>query len=564
MVARVLLANSNPELRQQYEVDLNVGISFDELYVTFPKKVFWMCSSGHLIHQKPRGRIQGRCLPCALDRNRKFLVDHHPKLVSEFDSTLNENVNPQRLYSRSPGNYWWKCRQSSHLHSYLATVGTRIKGRRCQFCAGIKILPGYNDWASIYPLQSLSWDHEANVDGDGNIIDPSTLGVENREQRSWICLEGNHARTISISAAIRGEKTGKRCRTCSGYKSIPGESDAPSLFPELLERLDTSQHDKQSLEGIHPGNRDIEFNWICIEGHSWKRSVAEEIRGKGCNKCLGREVWVGHTDLSSQYPEIAKEYCLELNLSDDTALDLPPDQVHVGSNSYSWWRCLEHRHEWKTTVQRRTLENTGCPFCSDRRVWPGYNDLATKRPDLVDEIDFDKHPELNPSQVLWVSHDYLNWVCEHDHPWPAQIYMRTKPGKSQRPTGCPSCADYGFDPSKSAELYLIRSKDLGALKVGITNTGTSRISRWIAQGWDVIERKSFKMGSQARLVEKAFHRWRRFVCEVPDFLEPKDVGTIGGWTETFSEAALGVTECRLKLDSLVKTQLKVSDESSSG
>ena len=552
MVAKVKLSDAHAELEHQFHRELNLGLTFEELYVTFPGKVFWTCPSGHLINQKPRGRIQGRCLPCALDRGRKFLADHHPHLLEEFDMALNENAKPERLYSRSPGSYWWKCRESSHNHSYLATVGTRIKGHKCSYCAGIKILPGYNDWASVYGPQNLSWDDEANLDLDGEKIDPTLLGVENKEQRNWICLEGNHPRSISISAAIRGEKVGKRCRSCSGYKAIPGESDAQTLFPELVERLDKRRHSPESLEGIHPGNRDNIFNWTCPEGHNWKRSVCEEIRAKGCNKCLGREVWTGHTDLQSQFPEIAEQYCLELNMVDDDTLKLTPDQIHMGSNALSWWRCREHNHEWKTSVQKRTLEKTGCPFCSDRKVWPGYNDLVTKRPDLVDEIDFDKHPELVPGELLWVSHDYIHWVCEFDHRWPAQLFMRTRPGKLQKPTGCPSCADYGFDPSKPAELYFIGNQGLGALKVGITNTGTSRIARWIAQGWEVVEVTHFTRGSNARLVEKAFHRWRRQICQVPDFLEPEDVGSIGGWTETYSQTALGLDETRTKLNSLLE------------
>jgi hypothetical protein len=390
-------------------------------------------------------------------------------------------------------------------------------------------------------------------------VDPRTLGLDNRKVFSWTCVTGNHERNISISSAIQGKRMGKECRSCSGYSCIAGVNDAFTLFPELRERLDRQLNGGIDLRNIHPGNRDIVLSWSCSKNHTWRRPFAEELKSKGCGKCSVIEVWEGHTDLLSQFPNVASEIAYDLNDNLDGFVQLPASQIHKNSGSDSWWRCARHGHTWRTKIEKRTREGTGCPYCSDRRVWPGFNDLWTKRPDLVSEIDFDKHPGLNPEALLWVSHMIINWVCSENHRWPTQLHLRTSIS-SRRPTGCPTCSVSGFKPEEPGLIYFIENKELFSFKVGITNVGTQRLSSWQFNGWNLLKTFEFEKGSEARFVEGRFHYWRRNVLQQQDFLSKEDVGRMGGWTETFNNEAVSSAEVLSRLQEIIDTRAAVSSK----
>ena len=60
---------------------------------------------------------------------------------------------------------------------------------------------------------------------------------------------------------------------------------------------------------------------------------------------------------------------------------LTPDTVSYGSKKKVWWTC-ENGHSWQTTVHVRS-EGSGCPYCTGRKVLPGFNDLDTLYPDVA-------------------------------------------------------------------------------------------------------------------------------------------------------------------------------------
>ena len=47
--------------------------------------------------------------------------------------------------------------------SYIASVGSRIKGTGCPYCAGQKVLEGYNDLATTNPELLEEWDYQKNT-----------------------------------------------------------------------------------------------------------------------------------------------------------------------------------------------------------------------------------------------------------------------------------------------------------------------------------------------------------------------------------------------------------------
>ena len=91
-----------------------------------------------------------------------------------------------------------------------------------------------------------------------------------------------------------------------------------------------------------------------------------------------------------------------------------PDEVPAGSHRHVWWMCKQG-HEWQAEVRCRTLYGNGCPFCANRAVLPGFNDLATLYPELAAEWHPTKNGALTPEQVLAGSEKRVWWQCGRGH-----------------------------------------------------------------------------------------------------------------------------------------------------
>lgn len=100
------------------------------------------------------------------------------------------------------------------------------------------------------------------------------------------------------------------------------------------------------------------------------------------------------------------------------------------------WRCpLGHLYDAR--VSHRANDATQCPFCTNRRVLPGFNDLATTHPEIAAEAD-----GWDPREVVAGSGQVRSWRCTQGHPpWSTKIGVHTGLTLvSGRGTGCPFCS----------------------------------------------------------------------------------------------------------------------------
>ena len=148
--------------------------------------------------------------------------------------------------------------------------------------------------------------------------------------------------------------------------------------------------------------------------------------GHKCPYCSGRYAIKGVNDLQTVNPTLAKEWNYDKNN------DLTPADVLPNSEKKVWWKCQEG-HEWQALVKDRT-RGSGCPYCSGKKVLPGYNDLATLKPDIALEWHPTKNGELTPNMVSCGSHKNVWWLCKCGHEWQAKIYNRRNVSR------CPVCS----------------------------------------------------------------------------------------------------------------------------
>ena len=125
----------------------------------------------------------------------------------------------------------------------------------------------------------------------------------------------------------------------------------------------------------------------------------------------------GENDLAALFPEIAKQ-----------ANGWDPITVTAKSSKKLSWKCNKG-HTWDATVAHRT-NGRGCPFCANKKVWFGFNDLKTKFPEISAEaVGWD------PSTVHPGSAKILRWECKKGHQWSTSPNVRT------RGYGCPVCSN---------------------------------------------------------------------------------------------------------------------------
>ncbi len=167
--------------------------------------------------------------------------------------------------------------------------------------------------------------------------------------------------------------------------------------------------------------------WKCEKGHEWQASVSNRTRGTGCPYCSGRQAIIGYNDLMTTHPDLAKEWSYEKNG------DLKPDMVSANSGKKVWWKCKEG-HEWQASIDNRA-RGTGCPFCGNKQVLEGYNDLATVNPIVAKEWNYKKNGDLKPNKIVANNGRKVWWKCNKGHEWQASIISRN------RGTGCPYCAN---------------------------------------------------------------------------------------------------------------------------
>ena len=165
--------------------------------------------------------------------------------------------------------------------------------------------------------------------------------------------------------------------------------------------------------------------WVChICGGKWDTQMKER---HGCPYCSNFKVLRGYNDLATLRPDLAKQWSYKHNGS------LTPQDVTSGSRKKVYWIC-EKGHVWEAQIHSR-VEGRGCPYCTNRRVLTGYNDLSTIKPSLVADWDYSKNTGLTPEKVLFGSKQKIWWKCHIcDFEWEASILDRS------RGNGCPSCA----------------------------------------------------------------------------------------------------------------------------
>ena len=78
------------------------------------------------------------------------------------------------------------------------------------------------------------------------------------------------------------------------------------------------------------------------------------------------------------------------------------------------WKCPTCYGEYSYIIGDRKTGDDTCPYCSDRKILPGYNSFKVKHPDLMEEWCWVENIfiEVDPDQILDTDNQEVWWLCK--------------------------------------------------------------------------------------------------------------------------------------------------------
>lgn len=330
----------------------------------------------------------------------------YPELAKEWHPTKNDTLTPEMFTPGSGKKVWWQCENG---HEWLATIASRCAGRGCPYCSVSGI--SNSELILFYYIKKH--------------ISPDAI---HRYRDSDLSLD-IYIPELCIGIEYDGYVHHIKCENKSVKKNELCSKNGINLYRIRDMRLpvlnDSStdyfyKHDdyKSFSDAISKLLTDIVDREINVNVESDLAKIKDTIKMVRYEKSLAVE-----------FPNIAAEWHPTMNG------ELKPEMISSGSNMKVWWRC-KSGHEWKATVNNRTNFDSGCPYCANKKVLPGFNDLVTTHPTLAKEWHPDKNKGLEPEMITKGSYKKVWWQCKHGHEWQATASSRNNG------SNCPYCSGH--------------------------------------------------------------------------------------------------------------------------
>lgn len=204
------LAATHPELAKQWNPEKNGSLLPENVFPGSRRKVWWRCEAGHeweatVFSRACNGSNCPFCTGKKIIAGVNDLASVFPNVAAQWHPTKNENTTLDSVSAFSNRRVWWICEKG---HEYRSVIAHRTNmGSGCPYCAGRKILVGFNDLASQDPKVAAQWHPTLN----GNLT-PEMVTPGSAKRVWWICEEGHVWKAVIYSRAGK-QKCG--CPVCN-------------------------------------------------------------------------------------------------------------------------------------------------------------------------------------------------------------------------------------------------------------------------------------------------------------------------------------------------------------
>ena len=471
------LQTVNPNLADEWNYEKNIQIKPQDFTASSGKKVWWKCKMGHEWQSIIASRNKGiGCPVCNSEKNTSFpefvilyyLSQYGLDVIHSYKEQgyeLDIYIPSKKIAIEYDGYFWHQNKINKDLEKNKKCKKDNIKLYRIR-----EGLPALNDTSLDYIIQRDQKDFEiilktilCEIIGMDITIDVDIkrdeLLIENQREHiqketSLLCIfpkvsaEWNYIKNGNLrpeyftgnshkkvwwkcseghewQAAIYHRSKGQKCPYCSGEKVLPGYNDLKTINPSLANEWNYEKNIKIKPEDF-TANSGIKVWWKCSKNHEWQSTIDNRNKGHGCPYCAGQKALSGLNDLETINPALIEEWNFQKNGK------LKPSNFTANSGIKVWWICSKG-HEWEARISDRN-KGKKCPYCTNRKILKGFNDLQTVNPILASEWNFIKNDGLTPSDIIPGSEKIVWWKCSRGHEWEARINSRNKGA------GCPECA----------------------------------------------------------------------------------------------------------------------------
>jgi len=490
------LLSVNPNLAEEWNTDRN-GCSPSEIIANDNRLFWWKCSccgNEWRARVKNRNILKRGCPQCAKEKQAKSyrlnsvetkgsLAETNPKLASEWHPIKNGNLTPYDITSGCPDKVWWLLPfddpiTGKHFNfEWRASIASRNNGRGCPFLKG-KLFKGFNDLTVTNKDIVCFWHPDNNPLGPDNYTKGSHANV-------WWKGSCGH----EFISEIAKQCTHFSCPICSREQSSSFPEQAIYYYVQRLFK-ESINRDRKAIEGLEldifipSKNIAIEYDGVawhrkperdaikserchekgiqlirvkeqgCVQVHSdydivyvykyadWKmlNNIIESIIRKiGFTGELDIDVSRDEIKIYSLYLGEKKEGSIASNHPELVDLwhpnkngSLTPNQIPCSSDKVVWWKD-GFGHEYRCQVKVMTRGGEHCPFCNNRKLLVGFNDLESKYPQIASEWAGDLNGVL-PSQVIYSKGKYWFRCRKCGNTWQALLSNRIRLS-----VGCPVC-----------------------------------------------------------------------------------------------------------------------------
>lgn len=389
------------------------------------------------------------------EKKEKQYVSDNAQLMAEWDWEKNNDLclDPYMLTQGCHTIAWWKCTQG---HSYESQIRNRVSGYGCPYCAGKKVMIGYNDLETFYPEVAKDWNYDKN-----GILTPTTITYASNKKVWWRCSTCSGEYEASV---VNRTKRGSACPYCANQKVLVGYNDLQSQSPELAAEW-SDMNTIQPTEVTPHSNKKV--YWRCALGHEdYLMSIKQRSNRQGCPICAQQS----QTSFPEQaiyyyikqiFPDVINRY-----IFDNREIDIfiPSQNIGIEYNGYfshmrkaerdavkkDFFRSLGVKllvvKEYKTSSEkngadfyiheRTSYKNLtslveeiiavlGCLSLVDVdcerdaiSIKNQYvtlrkeNSIAAIRPDLIDRWDYERNGTITPEMVTLGTGQRFYWKCK--------------------------------------------------------------------------------------------------------------------------------------------------------
>lgn len=383
-----------------------------------------------------------------MENEKKTLDQTHPELCKQWHPSKNGYLTPSQVTAGSNKKVWWLYPYDDpltghHDFEWETTVYHRaMNGSGCPFLSQ-RAWPGFNDLKTLRPDLAVEWNYKKN----GN-QKPEHFTISSHKEVWWILPykdpETGKTFIFEWPAKINNRALlGAGCPYLRGWYAFPGFNDLASKRPDLAAQWNYEKNSGLKPEQVTVGTKKKVWWLLPYDDPNtgkhfdfeWVAAICDRNNGDGCPFTANRAVWKGFNDLCTTHPEIAKTWNYEKNGA------LKPEDFTASSKKKVWWKVeyfddktkKMYVLEWDAKIYLRIKTPNNPNFCN--RLYPEFNDLATRFPDIAAEWNYEKNGELKPENFTYGSKKKVWWTVEYEgkkYEWQMKINARTSQGQ-----GCP-------------------------------------------------------------------------------------------------------------------------------